>query len=231
LQNHLIRSKRIVVHDYVTFFFTTTNHHMEHNVQSKGTGMKSDQSVKSPGRISLSSLMVLALAGGGVYMMATGRLGTCPSGGCPLSAAFAKMSSASATVSTPWSFPDARGGEFRSNELTGNVVVVAFWATWCPPCRKEIPELADIHQKYSERGVTVLGVSLDDDADPELVEKARKLGVNYPLARGYKSIPEIFGDVQSIPTIVVLDRKGHVAMRHVGYLSGAKLENEIQKLL
>ncbi len=182
-------------------------------------------------RSKIASLLVLGLAAGGVYLMASGGLGSCGTGGCGLTQARADLPPVFTAAHAPWSFADPRGGRISSEDFYGDVVVVAFWATWCPPCRKEIPELAALHKTFKGQGVRVLGVSLDELPDKELVAKAEKLGVTYGLARSNGDIPGLFGEVSSIPTVVVLDREGRPAHRHVGFVSGEQLEANVRSLL
>lgn len=167
----------------------------------------------------------------GAYIVVSGKLGTCPACVAITDAVFGPKAEASVESGTPWSFPDLEGGTLGSDDLKGNVTIVAFWATWCPPCRKEIPALSSIQERYADKGVRVIGVSLDEFPDDELAAKAKKLGVTYPVVRGDQGIPDLFGNIRSIPTVFIFSQDNEIAFRHVGYTSEEKLEKEIRKIL
>lgn len=167
----------------------------------------------------------------GTYVVISGKLGTCPACVAITDAIFGPNVEAAVQSTEPWSFPDLKGGTLSSQELEGDVTVLAFWATWCPPCRKEIPALASIQERYADKGVNVIGVSLDEFPDNELAAKVKELGITYPVVRGDQGIPELFGDIRSIPTVFIFSRDSEIAFRHVGYTSENTLEKEIRKLL
>jgi peroxiredoxin len=152
--------------------------------------------------------------------------------------AFLVLSGMAATASeAPRPAPDftlksASGANVRLSEHLGEVVFVNFWATWCGPCRDELPVLERLQRQYGKSGFTVLGVNLDDDANAARA-MARKLDVSFPLlfdkgkqtARGY--------DVASMPASFIVDRDGKLRYRHRGFVAGMAddYEREIRALL
>jgi len=118
-----------------------------------------------------------------------------------------------------------------SASLRGQVVLVNFWATWCPPCRKEIPSLIEMQEKYRARGFTILGISMDEGGRKVVSKFLEKLGVNYPVIIGDTSLARGFGGVMGVPASFLVDREGNVVKRYDGYVSEKVLSGEIEQLL
>jgi cytochrome c biogenesis protein CcmG/thiol:disulfide interchange protein DsbE len=132
---------------------------------------------------------------------------------------------------------DLEGKEVSLKENKGNIVVVDFWATWCPPCLMSIPELVEVQKKYKDQGVVVFGISVDvpDQVSREdLVAFKDKLRINYAILRADNQVMmDYFGgksEQVAIPTLFVVDKKGRIRDKLVGYRPG-KLEQALQKLL
>jgi peroxiredoxin len=124
------------------------------------------------------------------------------------------------------------GPNVRLNEQRGRVVMVNFWATWCGPCRQEMPQLNRLYEKYRASGFVLLGVNVDDDAK-KAAELAAKLGVTFPvLLDTDKSVSKRY-DLSTMPSTVIIDRDGTVRYVHRGYLSGYEdtYERQIRELL
>lgn len=115
--------------------------------------------------------------------------------------------------------------------LRGQVVLVNFWATWCPPCRKEIPSLMEMQDKYKARGFTILGISMDEGGRKVVTKFLEKLKVNYPVIIGDSSLARGFGGVMGVPASFLVDREGNLVKRYDGYTSEKVLSGEIEKLL
>jgi cytochrome c biogenesis protein CcmG/thiol:disulfide interchange protein DsbE len=118
------------------------------------------------------------------------------------------------------------GRDVSLHEFGGKVVLLDFWATWCPPCRKSIPELVSLQDRYEERGLVVIGISLDDPAkasDRFLQGFKEENRMNYPILRGgERVVRDYFGDERlGIPTMFVINRDGEIVDRHVGFVPGA----------
>ncbi|HEY3633862.1 MAG TPA: TlpA disulfide reductase family protein [Caldimonas sp.] len=124
------------------------------------------------------------------------------------------------------------GPNLRLKEQRGRVVMVNFWATWCGPCRQEMPQLNRLYEKYKSSGFVLLGVNVDDDTS-KAAEVAAKLGVTFPvLLDTDKSVSKLY-DLSTMPSTVIIDREGKVRYVHRGYLSGYEdnYEKQIRELL
>ncbi|MDQ6685951.1 MAG: TlpA family protein disulfide reductase [Pseudomonadota bacterium] len=124
------------------------------------------------------------------------------------------------------------GSNLRLSEQRGRVVMVNFWATWCGPCRQEMPQLSRLYDRYRASGFVLLGVNVDDDAG-KAAEVATKLGVSFPvLLDTDKRVSKLY-DLSTMPSTVLIDRDGKVRYVHRGYLSGYEdtYEKQIRELL
>ena len=124
------------------------------------------------------------------------------------------------------------GPNLRLQEQRGRVVMINFWATWCGPCRQEMPHLNRLYDKYKASGFVLLGVNVDDDAkNAEVV--ATKLGVRFPVLLDSDKLVSKLYDLSTMPSTVLIDRDGKVRFVHRGYLSGYEdvYEKQIRELL
>jgi peroxiredoxin len=127
---------------------------------------------------------------------------------------------------------DIAGKDVRLSQYKGQVVLLNFWATWCVPCKREIPSLAALYRDYKERGFVVLGVSVDSEVR-SIKPFARAMKMNYPvlIGAGREDLSNAFGPFLGFPTSVVVARDGRMCVRHVGIVSRSQLEREIGALL
>lgn len=139
--------------------------------------------------------------------------------------------SASPTPSPAWELKGVDGKTVKSTDFAGMVVILDFWATWCGPCRMEIPGFIELQKEYAKDGLAVVGVSLDQEGATVLKPFIEQMGINYPIVIGDENIVNAFGGVQSIPTTFIIDRSGQIVGKHVGYTAKAEFESEIKPLL
>jgi len=126
---------------------------------------------------------------------------------------------------------DIDGNVVSTADWQGKVVLLNFWATWCPPCREEIPELIDLQNRYKDR-LHVIGISMDDPEEAGLVKKfAVRAGINYPIVMASREIIQEYGGVPALPTSFVVNREGKVVQKHVGLYPTFVYETEARALL
>ena len=130
-----------------------------------------------------------------------------------------------------FSLKGADGKSLELKSLAGKVVVVNFWATWCPPCRAEIPGMQEVYEKYKTKGLEIVGVSLDRDGWSVVTPFLQKTKMTYPVVMGDAAIAEAYGGISAIPTSFVVDRKGKIVKQHVGYFSKEDFEKAVKALL
>jgi thiol-disulfide isomerase/thioredoxin len=130
----------------------------------------------------------------------------------------------------PFLVNDLDGSFVSTAALQGKVVVLNFWATWCPPCREEIPEMIALANRYKDR-LQIIGVSMDDAPPEEVREFAKAAGINYPVVMGSRAIAAEYGGVPALPTSFVADPHGRIVEKHVGLYPPEVYESEIRALL
>ena len=127
---------------------------------------------------------------------------------------------------------DLDGRNVALSAYSGKVILLDFWATWCPPCRKEIPAFIELYDKYKPLGFVVLGVSVDDSSSDvkRFVEKFR---MNYPVLMGYgrDDLQEAFGGPPGFPTAFIIARDGTICSQHTGLAPLEQFERKIKALL
>jgi peroxiredoxin len=127
---------------------------------------------------------------------------------------------------------DMNGQDVRLSDLKGKVVLLNFWATWCAPCRLEIPWFVEFQEKYKDKDFRVVGISVDDPPEA-LLPFANRFKINYPLLVGSdrEDVQNAYGPIFGVPTTVIIDRDGRICMKHIGQVSKEQFENEIRSLL
>jgi len=123
------------------------------------------------------------------------------------------------------------GDTVRSAELAGRVVVVNFWATWCAPCRLEMPTLQKLHERRAADGVLVLGFATDVGGDGPVQAFLEERGITYPVGRATAGHRRAFGGIPGIPTTFLIDREGVVRHKVVGYFASPALNAAVSRLL
>jgi thiol-disulfide isomerase/thioredoxin len=130
-----------------------------------------------------------------------------------------------------FTLPAVDGSMVSMSDNSGKVVLVDFWATWCPPCLEMIPILSKLHKKYSDKGLVILGISLDNEGLGMLGTFVHEKMIPYKVIMGNKKIGSAFGGVSSIPTLYLVDRDGRLVRKLTGYHSYAQLEEQVKKYL
>jgi len=118
------------------------------------------------------------------------------------------------------------GQELSLASLKGKIILVNFWATWCPPCRAEIPDFIEAYSELKDRGLVILGFSVDDLPEADLKAFINKAGINYPVALVGQEIVAAFKPGQYIPTSIFIDKNGQLRYKHVGRLT----KNDLLKI-
>jgi thiol-disulfide isomerase/thioredoxin len=128
------------------------------------------------------------------------------------------------------SLTDIGGKKLDLADYKGKVVVLDFWATWCEPCRFEIPGLVEMQDKYANQGFSVIGISMDDEPGP-VVEFYKEFKMNYPVAVGNPRVGELYGGIFGLPTTFLIGRDGRIYAKHTGATAPSVIEDEVQQLL
>ncbi|MFZ0963321.1 MAG: TlpA disulfide reductase family protein [Terriglobia bacterium] len=129
-----------------------------------------------------------------------------------------------------FSLTDISGKPLNLSDYQGKVVLLDFWATWCGPCRIEIPGFIELQKRYADQGFTMIGISMDDSAEP-VVGFYKELQMNYPVAVGNDRLGELYGGMPGLPTTFLIGRDGRIYAKHVGAYSLGVFEAEIKELL
>jgi peroxiredoxin len=137
-----------------------------------------------------------------------------------------------------WSLALPDGRKVSAADFDGKVLIVDFWATWCPPCRKEVPGFIQLQKQYADKGLVVLGFSMDKD--PQTHDRwIKEQGLNYLSIYAntdegravVDQFQKVIGEISGIPTTLVIDRKGQIVFTHVGYASPEDFEKVFKPLL
>lgn len=127
--------------------------------------------------------------------------------------------------------PSTDGKQLKLSDYRGKVVIVDFWATWCPPCRRGIPDLIALKNEYGSKGLEIIGVSTDTDSKDEVVPFMKQMGINYPVVYGNMGVYQQYGGIEAIPTSFVIDQKGKIVESYQGLMPKSTYEEHINKLL
>jgi thiol-disulfide isomerase/thioredoxin len=129
-----------------------------------------------------------------------------------------------------FSVTDLSGNKLDLATYRGKVVLLDFWATWCAPCRAEIPRLVDLQNRYRNRGLRIIGISLDDDAKPVRLFY-EQFKIDYPVAIGDAHLAERYGGILGLPVSLLIGCDGRIYVKHTGETDVSLMEQEIRLLL
>lgn len=131
----------------------------------------------------------------------------------------------------PFSLKDTNGNVYSSDQLAGKPAVINFFATWCPPCREEIPGFVEVYNKHREKGFELVGISLDIDTRENLPEFLMNYKIGYRILFGDLETAQAYGGVSALPTTFFVGKDGKIKNVHVGYMDKESFDKEVRKLL
>ncbi len=123
------------------------------------------------------------------------------------------------------------GQKVKLSDFRGKAVLLNFWATWCPPCKIEMPWFVELQKQYGKDGLVVLGVALDDSEPQKISEFAHEMGLNYPVLLGNDQVSDDYGNVQYLPTTFYIDRNGKIIDKAAGLFDRVATEDDVKKAL
>ena len=130
-----------------------------------------------------------------------------------------------------FSLKDLKGKRVRLGDYKGKIVLVNFWATWCVPCRAEMPELVRWQREYKAQGLQIIGITFEPYSAAEVRETTRKLKINYPILLGNDEVVDLYEANEVLPLTVVIDRDGNIRDRIKGIIDAEEFEKKIKPLL
>jgi peroxiredoxin len=142
--------------------------------------------------------------------------------------------SAHFTQSSPapdFSLESLDGKTMRLSDLRGKAVLLNFWATWCGPCKIEMPWFVDLQNQYGSQGLQIVGVAMDDASKEDIGKFAKDMGVNYPILIGKESVGDQYGGVPALPESFLISRDGKIVDKIVGLRGKAEIEDAVKKAL
>ena len=151
--------------------------------------------------------------------------------GAPGTAAGTPAGPSGTRSAPPFALPDTNGNLFESSRLAGKPTVINFFATWCPPCKAEIPGFVEVYNKHRSRGFELVGISLDTDTRGNLPGFLMSNKVGYRILFGDLATARAYGGVSSIPTTFFVGKDGEIKNVHIGYMDKDAFDQEVRKLL
>lgn len=156
----------------------------------------------------------------------------------PLVLIFLSCTESGATESPSSEYPlapeftleDLKGNEISLSNYKGKIVFLNFWATWCPPCRTEIPGFLEVYKQYKSKGMEIIGISVDRTGSRSVINFAEAFKITYPVIISTRKLERDYQPGRYIPTTFVIDEKGQIRHKHVGYMDKRTLENYFLKL-
>jgi cytochrome c biogenesis protein CcmG/thiol:disulfide interchange protein DsbE len=147
----------------------------------------------------------------------------------PAPVSYAAPSAELSGAAPAFTLVDVNGKSVSLADFKGKVVILDFWATWCPPCKREIPDFIKLQSEYGSKGVQIVGIALDQPGKVEAFVKDN--GMNYPVLMGTNEVAASYGGVEAIPTTFIIDKSGKIVTKYEGFRPKETFESQIKKLL
>ncbi|MFZ0759658.1 MAG: TlpA disulfide reductase family protein [Candidatus Sulfotelmatobacter sp.] len=141
------------------------------------------------------------------------------------------LASAQSGVAPNFSLQSLDGKTMRLSDLRGKAVLLNFWATWCGPCKIEMPWFIDLQKQYGSQGLQIVGVAMDDASREDIAKFAKDMGVNYPILIGKESVGDEYGGVPALPESFFISRDGKIVDKILGLEGKAEIEDAVRKAL
>ncbi len=123
------------------------------------------------------------------------------------------------------------GTSFTLDDFKGQPVLIDIWDTWCPPCRRGIPDFIELYKEYKGKGLVIIGIALGQEGKAAVQAFMKEYGINYPIALANDDVMKILGPIESIPTAFLLNKKHHIVKKYVGLQEKSEFAGDIQDLL
>ena len=138
---------------------------------------------------------------------------------------------AQSTIAPDFSLESLDGKTLRLSDFRGKAVLLNFWATWCGPCKIEMPWFVDLQKQYGSQGLQIVGVAMDDGSKEDIAKFAKDMGVNYPILIGKESVGDQYGGVPALPESFLIARDGKIVDKIIGLRGKSEIEDSIKKAL
>ncbi len=132
------------------------------------------------------------------------------------------------TIAYDFELSDINGKKIKLSDFKDKVVILNFWATWCPPCRAEIPSFVELYKKYKNEGLSIIGVAIDNETKVKNFVKEFK--INYPVLLADEITIQKYGGIRGIPTTFIIDKNGNIIKNYIGYRPKETFENDFKNL-
>lgn len=138
---------------------------------------------------------------------------------------------AKSTVAPDFSLESLEGKNVRLSDLRGKAVLLNFWATWCTPCKIEMPWFVEMQKQYGPEGLQIVGVAMDDASKEDIAKFAKDMGVNYPILIGKEDVGDLYGGVPAMPESFFIGRDGNLVDKIIGLKGRSDIEDSIKRAL
>ena len=136
-----------------------------------------------------------------------------------------------AAVAPDFTLESLEGKSLKLSDLRGKAVLLNFWATWCGPCKIEMPWFVEMQKQYGDQGLQIIGVAMDDSSKQDIAKFTREMGVNYPVLIGKEAVGDAYGGVPALPESFFIGRDGKIVDKIIGLKGRPEIEDSIRKAL